>query len=281
MPAALDLELIKTFLTVWDARGFKAGSERLNKTPAAVSMQIKRLEELLGKRLLERSNQGISLTSAGEMLRDKGQTLLALNYELLSDFREHEPAGQLNFGAPADYAPTLLQELLPVFYREFPKVSPNIILEPSRLLRAKLKAGTLDCAIIAQEVAVDEGIALWSEQIAFYGQTRKKSATPEVGLLSVDCILRDQALARLQQLQGGYKVVLQAATVASLRDAVEAEFCHAFLPVSVGEGLPLAAAPLQEKTLELKFCLLSAPHFDIANSQRIAAKFRRRRSKNG
>ena len=72
MSHALDLELIKTFLTVLDAKGFKAAALRLNKTPGAVSMQIKRLEGVLGKRILERSNQGIALTSAGELLRERG-----------------------------------------------------------------------------------------------------------------------------------------------------------------------------------------------------------------
>ena len=72
MLPALDLELVNTFLGVVQAKGFKPAAERLNKTPAAVSLQIKRLEEILGARLLERSNQGISLTSAGEVLQEKG-----------------------------------------------------------------------------------------------------------------------------------------------------------------------------------------------------------------
>ena len=103
----------------------------MHKTPAAISQQIKRLEDLPGKRVLERSNQGISLTSAGEALKEKGQRLMSLNYELLRYLRENELSGQLNFGAPTDYAPALLQKLLPIFQREFPKVSPNILLEPS------------------------------------------------------------------------------------------------------------------------------------------------------
>lgn len=275
MPAALDLELIKTFLTVWDARGFKAAAERLNKTPAAVSMQIKRLEELLGKRLLERSNQGISLTTAGELLREKGQALLSLNYELLGEFREDEPNGQLNFGTPADYAPTLLKEILPIFLREFPKVSPNIVLEPSRLLRPRLKAGTLDSAIVAREIGEQEGIALWSEQITWFGPAYYPEELPRVGLLLADCMLRDQAIEQLKQLPTGYNVVLQAATVAALRDAVEAGFCHAFLPISVGEGLPISASPFNSTPFELNFCLIPGPHFDTAISERIAKKFRR------
>lgn len=275
MPAALDLELIKTFLTVWEAKGFKPAAERLNKTPAAVSLQIKRLEELLGKRLLERSNQGISLTAAGELLREKGQALLSLNYELISDFREQEPTGRLNFGAPADYAPTLLKELLPIFHRELPKVSPHIILEPSRLLRHRIKTGALDSAIVAREIGTSEGIHLWTEEIAWFGRPNPQSTPPRVGVLLADCVLRDNALNQLKSLSTGYDLVLEAVTVAALRDAVEAGFCQAFLPMSVAEGLPTSNQVFGVEPLQLSFCLVAGPHFDTDLAERIAKKFRR------
>ncbi len=198
MPLALDLELIKTFLTVVEAKGFKAAAEQLHKTPAAISQQIKRLEDAVGRRVLERSNQGISLTAAGEVLKEKGLRLMSLNYELLGDLRENELSGQLKFGAPTDYAPTLLQKLLPIFQREFPGLSPNIVLEPSRSLRPKVTAGTLDMAIVAREPGTEEGRELWVEEIAWFGSAVDAHGTPRVGVLTTDCVLRDRALARPQ-----------------------------------------------------------------------------------
>jgi len=80
MPPALDLELIKAFLTVVESKGFKAAAEQLHKTPAAISQQIKRLEGILGHRVLERSNQGISLTSA----MDSRVTIMPLSASISS-----------------------------------------------------------------------------------------------------------------------------------------------------------------------------------------------------
>jgi DNA-binding transcriptional LysR family regulator len=275
MPPALDLELIKAFLTVVESKGFKAAAEQLHKTPAAISQQIKRLEGILGHRVLERSNQGISLTSAGEVLKTKGQRLMSLNYELLGDLRENELAGQLNFGAPTDYAPTLLKKLLPIFQREFPKVSPKIVLERSRSLRPRVKAGTLDLAIVAIEPDTEEGNALWTEEIAWFGRSTDPDGTARIGVLTTDCILRDHALRNLNDMQTNHNLVLEAGTVASLRDAVEAGFCQAFLPVSITDGLERSPAVPGQTSLNLTFGLIAGVRFDDDAENGVARKFRR------
>ncbi len=275
MTPALDLELINTFLTICETKGFKSAAVQLNKTPAAISFQIKRLEDILGKKILERNNQGISLTTSGELLKEKGKKMMLLNYELLGDLRENELCGPLNFGAPADYAPTLLKKLLPIFLREFPKVSPNITLEPSRVLRSRIKAGTLDMAIVAREPETNEGQRLWTEEVSWYGKTHNDDDIFRVGLLATDCVLRDQALKDLKVHGNNYDLVVEAATVASLRDAVEAGFCHAFLPTSIASGLQLCESPSPTTILNLPFCLIVNKRFDEKLLDDVTRKIKR------
>lgn len=274
MPAALDLELIKTFLTVVEVKSFKPAAEQLHRTPAAVSQQIKRLEEIVGKRLLERNNQGISLTSAGEVLREKGQQLMWLNYELLGDLRENELSGPLKFGAPTDYAPTLLERLIPTFRRDFPRISPKIVLEPSRTLRPRVNAGTLDLAIVAKEPGSEEGHDLWTEEIAWFGTSKELDGTARIGMLTTDCVLRDHALASLKGTVNSGNHVLEAATVASLRDAVEAGYCQALLPATVSAGLKRSPLDGPATRLHLTFCLIAGPRFDVLAARSVAQKFR-------
>lgn len=274
MPQTLDLELIKTFLTVLEVRGFKPAAERLNKTPAAVSMQIKRLEDMLGKRILERSNQGIALTSAGEVLREKGQKLMSLNYELLGDMRDSELKGQLNFGSPADYTPTILKKLMPIFQRDFPAVLPSIVLEPSRSLRPRVQSGSLDMAIVAREPELDEGHPLWSEEVDWFGNTTSRDGKLRVGILSTNCVLHDRSLRDLATFEGEYSVTLEATTVSSLRDAVEAGFCEAFLPVSIAGGLERSLAMADKCSMVLTFALITGSTFDQQMAKRIAGKFK-------
>ncbi len=275
MPPAIDLELIKTFLTVLDAGGLKPAAMQLNKTPAAISQQIKRLEELLGKRVLERSNQGISLTSAGEILREKGQRLMSINYELLGELRQDDLSGPLKFGAPTDYAPTLLRKLLPIFQREFPRVSPNIVLDPSRTLRPRVASGVLDMAIVAREPGTEEGHDLWTEEITWFGSAANTDGTPRVGVLSTNCVLRDRALHDLNEDVPAHDLVLEAATVASLRDAVEAGFCRALLPVSIAGEFQRAPSSEAHTSLQLTFSLIAGPRFDATTAEQMALKFRK------
>lgn len=274
MSYALDLELIKTFLTIVDAKGFKLAAQRLNKTPAAVSMQIKKLETVLGKRIMERSNQGIALTSAGELLRERGNRLMTLSFELLGDIRDTELKGQLNFGSPADYTPTILEKLIPVFQRDFAAVTPSIVLEPSRRLRPRVLSGSLDMAIVACEPEQNEGFPLWSEEIAWFGKAVTQDDKPRIGLLSADCILRDRSLSDLDHLGKGYVNILEAATVSSLHYAVEAGFCQAFLPVSMANGLDRSISMSNQGSLILTFALISGSTFDQRLVRPIAEKFK-------
>lgn len=275
MSYALDLELIRTFLTVLDAKGFKSAAARLNKTPAAISMQIKRLEKVLGKRILERSNQGIALTSAGELLKERGQRLMTLNFELLGDIRDSELNGPLNFGSPADYTPTILKKLIPVFQRDFSGVSPFIVLEPSRSLRPRVHSGSLDMAIVAIEPEHNEGISLWSEEIAWFGNATTQDGKPRIGLLSTNCALRDRSLSDLNSLGKDHSVILETATVSSLYDAVEAGFCQAYLPVLMANGLERSEDMIDKGTMILTFALITGSTFDPRMAGRIADKFKR------
>ena len=275
MKPALDLDLIRTFLTVLTESGFKPAAAQLNKTPAAISMQIKRLEAQLGQRVLERNNKGIALTHAGALLKEKGERLLQLNYELLGDMREEELSGRLVFGAPTDYAPTLLQKLLPIFSREFPKVTPHIMLEPSRVLRNRIQSGTLDMAIVGREAGTKEGKRLWSEEIAWYGNATNDHGVLKIGLLSVNCILRDHALETLKVRKLPYEIVLEAASVTSLYDGVKSGFCQAFLPTSVVENTQRSTVLGALEPMTLDFALIVGRGFEANDINDLAYRFKK------
>lgn len=277
MTPALDLELIRSFMTVISEGDFKTAAGKLNKTPAAISQQIKRLEEILGQKLFERNNKGTTLTAHGNLLREKGQQLLKLNYEILGDMRQEDLAGRLTFGAPTDYTPELLQNLLPVFQQEFPKVDPVLVLEPSRSLRKKVVAGEIDIAIVAREPASNaaekEGIYLWAEEVQWHSNLSMEDSDFQAGLLSTDCVLRDQALRMLSQ--AGYldKIKLQAMTVDALRVAAEQNFCAAFLPLTVGKNVKKSAPASLGDKFNLEFALISGPALDQRYLPIIASKF--------
>ena len=68
MPRNIDMTALRSFAAVAEVGGVTKASGFLNLTQSAVSMQLKRLEESLDTKLLDRSGRGVTLTGAGEQL---------------------------------------------------------------------------------------------------------------------------------------------------------------------------------------------------------------------
>jgi DNA-binding transcriptional LysR family regulator len=85
VPHNLDVSLLRAFVAVVDAGGMTAAAGSLNLTQAAVSQQIKRLEEIVGEPLVTRNRRGMELTPAGERLFGRAKRLLALNDEIWTE----------------------------------------------------------------------------------------------------------------------------------------------------------------------------------------------------
>lgn len=85
-PTDLDLEVLRSFVTAAELGGFTAAGARLGRTQAAISIQIKKLEEKLGRQVFERKGRALALTRDGESLLGYARRLLALNNETVQFF---------------------------------------------------------------------------------------------------------------------------------------------------------------------------------------------------
>ena len=99
----IDPELLRSFVAIAETGSFTAAAERVFRTPSAVSMQIKRLEEVLGVSVFKRDARNVSLTPDGEVLISYARRLLALNRETMSRFVSPSVSGVVKLGAPSDY----------------------------------------------------------------------------------------------------------------------------------------------------------------------------------
>src|SRR5260370_36121915 len=108
MARNLDTALLRAFVTVAEAGGMTAAANRLNWTQAAISQQIKRLEEGFGCILFERDRRGLAMTNAGERLFGKAKRLLALNDEVWADMTTPTFTGDVKLGVPFDLVGTYL-----------------------------------------------------------------------------------------------------------------------------------------------------------------------------
>src|SRR5271165_1543876 len=102
---SLDPELLRAFQLIAEGHSFTQAAEQLGRTQSAVSMQIRRLEEILGQTVLSRGKGGgITLTAHGRYLLTRAREILALNDDVIATFRAPAISGTVRLGTPDDYA---------------------------------------------------------------------------------------------------------------------------------------------------------------------------------
>src|SRR5258708_39308701 len=103
MTALIDIDQLRTFIAIAETGSFTKAAEFVHKTQSAVSMQMKRLEERLGRPIFTRDGRASKLTEDGERLLDYARRIVKLNVEALAAFSTAELTGRVRLGLPGDY----------------------------------------------------------------------------------------------------------------------------------------------------------------------------------
>lgn len=149
MKPTLDIDLLRAFTVVAVTGVISQAAVRLGRTQAAISMQMKRLEDAAGHTLLRRTGKGVVLTGHGEVLLRHARKILGQHDEALEELSGEALAGTLTFGCPEDYAVRFLPPLLRSFAAIHPKILVNVTCAPTPRLVERMDRGALDLALIS------------------------------------------------------------------------------------------------------------------------------------
>jgi DNA-binding transcriptional LysR family regulator len=150
MQTHLDPELLRAFLLIADGHSFTRAADQLGRTQSAVSMQIRRLEAVLGQAVLSRGKGGgVTLTPHGQFLLGRARQILALNDDVMTTFRAPAISGVVRLGTPDDYALSHLPGVLRRFAETHPAVQVDVLCTFSSHLVEKLQAGELDLTLVS------------------------------------------------------------------------------------------------------------------------------------
>jgi len=151
------VEQVRSFLAVAEHEHVSRAAASLHLTQGAVTQQVHNFERAIGVRLLERDGRGVRLTDAGRGLAITCRAALRA-FEVVEDSAralKMLEAGSLHLGASPTCATHYLPPRLADFSRQFPNVTLNVLVEPSREISNQVKAGALDCALIEGEPLPD------------------------------------------------------------------------------------------------------------------------------
>jgi len=153
MAETLDIELLRTFQAIVRFSQFLAASTWLNRSPSAVSLHVRRLEEVAGGRLFERDNQTVSLTPLGRRFALQSSELLQVHDRMLASFSRPLTSGRVRLGISEEYAGALLQSTLSTLSALHPHIELEVETGASSRLSLKLDRGQLDLALVVEPVA--------------------------------------------------------------------------------------------------------------------------------
>eukprot|EP01037_Dinobryon_pediforme_P035341 gene35341-41685_t len=162
--ANLDLDLVRTFAAIAHLGNLTRAAERLGRQQSTISLQLQRLETMLGQKLLERTPRQVALTPAGQAFLDAGQKLLDLNDEIVARSREPAMHGVVRLGTPEDFATAHLPQVLARFAQAYPHVALEVTCDLTLNLVRRFRQGDFDLALVKRERTVDaKGLSVWRE----------------------------------------------------------------------------------------------------------------------
>lgn len=222
----LDLELLRSFVSVVEAGGFTRASAWIHRTQSTVSQQIKRLEEDVGQVLLHRDGKDVRPTEAGERLLSYARRLLTLAEEARDVLREPEGDGAIRLGIPEDFAAYRLAKLLGAFSRSHPSLRLDVRADQSKNLSRDLERGELDLALFKREAGAKGAIAVWPERVHW---VTSKSHPIDVNASSVPligfppgCLYRAGAIHALESAGRAWHMSYSSSSLAGIQAAVAA-----------------------------------------------------------
>lgn len=233
MEPSLDIDLLKTFISIAEAGSFAGAAEEVGRTQSAVSMQMKRLEELVGRPLFARAGRKSRLTADGEQLLDYARRIVRLSNEALTSISQPELSGVVRLGTPDDYADRLLPEILARFSRTHPLVQVEVECRSSRFLVNEALGGKLDLAIVTCGENTLHGEIIRMEPLVWVTSSRHHVHEQEVLPLAAStptCEWRDMVLGVLESTGRPYRIAYSSANSLAVSAAVLSGLAVAGIP---------------------------------------------------
>ncbi len=234
----LDNDVLRTFVAISECGTFTEAAKMVHRTPSALSMQIKQLEQNLGKSLFIREPRQVTLTTEGEVLLDYSRRLLRLNQEAVQHFIAPSLEGKVGIGTSDDVGTRILPEVLAQFARSYPAVLVDVVVGSSKQNLARLDSGSLDMVLVtvAKEGRESRGEIIHDEPLVWAGREGSSAVlrTPlPIALAHEGCAWRQMTLEALDRAGKPYRIAYTCEHCSGQEAAMLADLAVAPFPKSL------------------------------------------------
>jgi len=265
----LDIDQLRSLIAIADTGSFTRAAEKVFKTQSAVSMQMKRLEEQLGRPIFHKEGRGARLNEDGDRLLSYARRIVGLSSECVATFSDAVLSGRVRLGVPDDYADRYLPEILARFTRSNPRVEVTVVCEPTPMLVDRLLGGDIDLAIVTLSKTLESGEVVRHERLLWVTSARHSvhEETPlPLALGRPTCGWRQAATERLDAVGRSYRVLYASWNSSAVGAAVLSGLAVGVLPESaIRPGMRVLLpsegfAPLPE----VRIALMRSKHADAS-----------------
>ncbi|TVO57073.1 LysR substrate-binding domain-containing protein [Denitromonas halophila] len=222
----LPTDLLRTFVKTVETGSFTRAAEAVGRTQSAVSLQIRRLEDLLDAPLLVRGSHRVRLTEQGAMLLDYGRRMLALNDEAVGSLRQPKVAGSVRLGAPHEYTASLLPIILGKFAQSHPNVMLDVTCDLSKNLLMRMDEGEFDLVVALHDGPGDgRGVKVLTEPLVWVtsqDHVRHEERPLSLVVAPPPCIYRSRVLLNLNRQSVPWQIAYTSSSYSGILAAVRA-----------------------------------------------------------
>jgi DNA-binding transcriptional LysR family regulator len=224
----LPIDNLRTLVAVVDLGSYTKAAERVGRTQPAVTLQIQKLQELAGCRIMKAGGRDFTLTEDGELLLRYARQILRLNDEIASRLQRRKPEGVVRIGLPTDYAVAFLQRVLTNFVEQHKEVALEISCQLSTITMQRLADDELDLAIAIYSDRQNDCLAYsWTERpiwvTAENSDTHLKNPVP-IAAHDKGCEYRERMIRALDAIGRTWRIAYVSPGISGLQEAVKAGF---------------------------------------------------------
>lgn len=217
-------DLLRTFVTIIDLGNYTKTGKMLGRTQPAVSLQIKRLEQLCGAQLLDHSGKNMKLTAAGQTLIGYARDILRLNDRAVASLHQTQLLGTLRIGLPVDYSIEYFQAIITDFMQSNENVSVEIKCDWSRHLMQGLHVDDLDFVIAVTDQMPAPYVSLYWAERPFWVCGRRYDADPDKPIRIVahpeGCFYRKRMIDSLSNEGREWHLTFESPGISAIQNAV-------------------------------------------------------------
>lgn len=250
----MEIEALRSFVAFVDTGSFTRAAMQTYKTQSAVSMQMKRLEQELGKTLFVKEGRNLVLSTEGQRFGLYAKQLLQLHDETVTTIKQTQVGAQLHLGCPDDYAESVLPRIVALLHGHIKQLDLQITCASSQKLRIMLDSGQLDAAIVTRLPESDEGYLLQTSKgvwVSASGSNLSDTDPLPIALFQKDCKFHIAALDGLMKQDRHYQLLACSSSAAALKAIVAKDLaisamaeCSVSAPLNIIDSETLPPLPV-------------------------------------